>query len=579
MFYITVVPDDFYFIWQLELQLYNFQQLGVAAENIHVLIGYDCRRGLRDYFSILIEQQKDNALFFIYPDSRKSKNYLSSIRPHILKQHLTTYPYLEQVPFFYYDTDIIFRDLPDFENLVKGHYWYVSDTRNYLDSNYIKQLGGEELFTKMCDVVGIKKAVVENNDFNCGGAQYIIKNTTTTFWEKVENDCEALYSLMQLYNNHNAAGLYMSTKKRISEYRGIQAWCADMWAVLWNAWLFGYETKISKELEFCWAKDNIIQWHNKKILHYSGSFKKEEKQFFRKTNFVKYSPYYDSILKNIRKDNCSYPLVELIEKYRKNLDEKRINFSDVSILIPVRIDSTSRMENLLYVTNYLSKYFKTKILIAESDMQQKIDPELLSKDCLYTYICDDNPNLFHTRINNFLIRKSTSSFIIIHDTDIVIPIKQFIAAIDMLRAGKYDMVYPYDGSCVSVDSLSKEMFGKILEAELFELHVNKFIKGAKRSCGGAICIDREKYINAGMDNEKITSWGPEDLERLKRMKSLGYRVKKNEGNLYHLPHERFDNSYYKSSHDRIQFMKEYLKICRMRKKDLENYIETWNWAK
>lgn len=86
MIYLSAQPDSFYYLWQLKLQLYNFSQLGISREDIHVLIGYDSKRGLSQKFAEFI-QINQQASFFTYPDLRKSKVYLSSIRPHIIYQH------------------------------------------------------------------------------------------------------------------------------------------------------------------------------------------------------------------------------------------------------------------------------------------------------------------------------------------------------------------------------------------------------------------------------------------------------------------------------------------------------------
>ena len=83
---------------------------------------------------------------------------------------------------------------------------------------------------------------------------------------------------------------------------------------------------------------------------------------------------------------------------------------------------------------------------------------------------------------------------------------------------------------------------------------------------------------AGMENQHFTSWGPEDIERPKRMTNLGYKVKRMKGPLFHLPHERKANSGYINSDYYVTFMEEYLKVANMDKEALESYISTWEWA-
>lgn len=579
MLYLSAQPDDYYFVWQLEIQLMNFKKLGVPKDQIHILIGINPIRGIRHYFSDFIETNTGNARFFIYEDKRECKNYLSSIRPHIIKQHFEKFPDLEKEKIFYHDSDIIFRELPDFGLLCEGNTWYVSDTRNYLDSRYIINSSNEVLFKKMCRQVGLSTELIISKDEDAGGAQYLLKNTNYTFWDKVERDSEALYSLMQDHNYKEAEYEYIKNGKKRSEYKGIQAWCADMWAILWNAWYFNHEVMIHPELDFCWPFDSSEAWNTKKILHYSGNIPKENKTLFRKGNYLKYEPFYEKELNNIPNDNCCNSLVQLIYEYKKGLDKKRILLKDVSFLIPVRIDSESRLENLYFTTRYLEKYFDTNIIIAESDITQKVDDSLLPPNCDYHFLYDDNVLFFHTRINNWLIQKAKTPIITIYDTDVVIPIEQILQSVELIKNNYCEMVFPYDGSFISVDSLFKEMFGKILDPQLFCLNENKFITGVKRSYGGAVFIKRDVYLNAGKENEFFRSWGPEDIERQKRMRNLGYVVKRIKGPLFHLPHERLTNSAYNNTQLREEYMNEYLKICRMKKKELKNYIETWPWAK
>ena len=78
MRYLSAQPDEYYFTWQIEIQLYNFKKLGIKRENIHVLIGYDLRRGLQYYYQELIEKNQDYAMFYVYPDQREKKNYAST---------------------------------------------------------------------------------------------------------------------------------------------------------------------------------------------------------------------------------------------------------------------------------------------------------------------------------------------------------------------------------------------------------------------------------------------------------------------------------------------------------------------
>lgn len=570
MLFLTAQPDNYYFLWQLELQIFNLKNLGIPARDIHILLGYDPDTGLQQYFKEFIGINMD-AMFFPYPDFRESKKYPSSVRPHIIKQHIRSYPELAKTPIFYIDSDVLLRELPDFEKLEKDDCWYVSDTRNYLDGNYILRVGSNELFSGMCKLIGISPILVIENSENTGGAQYILKDISYEFFDKVERDSESLFSLMNMYNNSSAEQEYIQSGKLRREYQGIQAWCSDMWALLWNAWLYGKKVYIHEELDFCWPNEPIKSWYEKKILHYSGVIKEKKENFFCKGNYVHSSPFYDSI-DYIDKSSCSYPVVSIIKNYRKELNSKRICLLDVSILISVRIDSKERLENLLIVTRYLDKYFDVQIIIGESDIESRIPPGELPGSCKHIFYEDSNPLFHHTRINNKLIKESTTPIIAIYDTDAIFTVKQIMEAILLMRSGVAEIVSPYDGSVICFDNLFKAIFSKILDPELVLLNMGKFKTATKRSWGGAVFLTRESFIKSGMDNEYFESWGPEDIERIKRMKNLGYNVTRIPGQFFHLPHPRNKNSGYMHAGFYVKYISEYLKICNMKGEVLQAYV-------
>jgi predicted glycosyltransferase involved in capsule biosynthesis len=59
-------------------------------------------------------------------------------------------------------------------------------------------------------------------------------------------------------------------------------------------------------------------------------------------------------------------------------------------------------------------------------------------------------------------------------------------------------------------------------------------------------INRQKYIECYMMNENFVSWGCEDDEFYFRMSTLGNRIKRLDGYVYHLEHARTHNSWFSS---------------------------------
>lgn len=299
---IIVLPDNNYFLWQMLVQMNNFRKFGYENDTIY-LIGKNTGTPSSTLLNIM-RNGKTKSNFYIYNDERKYPKYSSSLRPHILAKFFEQNPVMEKETFFYLDPDVIFTKKIRFNDLEKNKTWYLSDTRSYINSDYIKSKG-QQLFYEMCKIVGINPELVEKNDNNAGGAQYFLKNVNAEFWRKVEKDSEELYQHM------------VNTSEIYNPEHPIQVWTADMWAVLWNAWFFGHETKIIKRLNFAWATDNIVKWDKVSIFHNAGAVINNG-EFFLKTNYQT-SPFNKKLSCN--KKFCSRNYIKEIKETEKNFSK------------------------------------------------------------------------------------------------------------------------------------------------------------------------------------------------------------------------------------------------------------------
>lgn len=64
--------------------------------------------------------------------------------------------------------------------------------------------------------------------------------------------------------------------------------------------------------------------------------------------------------------------------------------------------------------------------------------------------------------------------------------------------------------------------------------------------GGAVLMSKEKYILAGMENEKYYGWGNDDYDRYYRFLNMGCNISQEKVPLLHLAHPRGVNSRYGS---------------------------------
>jgi hypothetical protein len=304
MLFVTSQPDVPYFHWQIRVYVENFIQKGIDPKDIHVLLGIVTPNTEPTKESLELKSLGINIHHYI--DDREDKKYIPSIKPFLVHKWLKEYPECGEC-FFLHDSDIIFRELPNFKKLTKGDTIYLSDTIGYIGYEYIKDCCDRyekqhpnsnklQLLNEMCNVIGITPECVECNQKNSGGGQYIIKKTDWMIWEKIYFDCTPLYNQMLDY------------QKRFPINPGeIQFWTAEMWSLLWNLWYFGKETKITKELDFSWATDDVKTYNKKPILHMAGVTADLKHNKFYKGDFININPldklmgditYFDYVDKN-----------------------------------------------------------------------------------------------------------------------------------------------------------------------------------------------------------------------------------------------------------------------------------------
>jgi len=285
--FVSAQPDVPYFIWQIKLYVHNFIEKGIDPSQIHVILSIVHRNEEPSKESLKLKDFGINVHHF--RDERFKKSYIPSIKPYLISKWLESNPDYGKI-FFLHDADIIFRELPSFDRLLDDDVSYLSDTIGYIGYKYIMDCCNRyeqqhptsekgQLIKEMANVIGVDVNVIEENQDNSGGGQYLIKNTTPELWKKIYEDCTPLYNQMLDY------------QKRFPISPGeIQFWTAEMWALLWNLWLSNHKTKITKELDFSWATDSIEIYEKRPILHMAGVTDDLKNRKFYKGEFINVDP-------------------------------------------------------------------------------------------------------------------------------------------------------------------------------------------------------------------------------------------------------------------------------------------------
>lgn len=280
MIYFSSQQDTTYFHWQIETYLRNFESKGIDLSKCHVILLHDGNPSEKG-----LELQKEySANFHFYPINPQCRSYIAAVKPYGMLQYFKEFGAPKE-PIFYHDADIIFHELPDFAPLLKDDVSYMSkclqrEGMSYIDLEYLRQF--KDVIRGLIEITGVTPKE------HGGGAQYILKGTTTEYWDKVFKDCFRIYDFLMMGG----------TK--------VQIWCAEMWSTLWNLWYFDLETDLHPLLDFCMSRDPINEL--KPIIHNAGQMGADN------FNKLKYLNSYPPHGLKVAEDMCNYLYYKEVEK-------------------------------------------------------------------------------------------------------------------------------------------------------------------------------------------------------------------------------------------------------------------------
>lgn len=235
--------------------------------------------------------------------------------------------------------------------------------------------------------------------------------------------------------------------------------------------------------------------------------------------------------------------------------------SDITALIPVKIDSEDRLKNIKTSVNFLLKHYNCKIILKECDASQKIFIEENSRLKYIFEKCDENKPFHRTKIINDMLLEVDTPYVINYDCDMLLPKTTMEKCIQMLKNG-YDLVYPYPkGSIYFTSKLNDDHRKKFLtdsNTDYIDYLIQKYMIKIEDThlwffmdteldgvvcAGGMQFFKTESYKNGFGENEQFVDWGPEDYERIYRFYKLGYKIGWIEsGNILHMDHEKTKSS-------------------------------------
>lgn len=264
------------------------------------------------------------------------------------------------------------------------------------------------------------------------------------------------------------------------------------------------------------------------------------------------------------------------------------DLTKATFIIPVRIESQDRMRNVITSTIFLLQNFDTNIIIKEVDdssvYEKFVAPQI--RECLgesyksvkHFFQYSTEPLFHRQRILNEMVMASKTEIVVNYDCDVILPIDSYLQSYNSILNEEYDVVYPYgQGMYQRQVSPDDDVVSEFLGDFDFDI-LDKNSKEHTSDYGWAQFFRRQVYIDGGLENENFRAYAPEDLERFYRFQTLGYNVGRVNNTVYHLEHERGENSWFNNPH-MANNTQEWEKIKVMSKEELIEYYSGQEYLK
>ena len=265
----------------------------------------------------------------------------------------------------------------------------------------------------------------------------------------------------------------------------------------------------------------------------------------------------------------------------------KVDLKESTFIIPIRIESNDRLRNVITTTAFLLENFDTNIIIKEVDGDSIFEKEALpilksildfDIDITHIFERDSSPSFHRQKVLNEMIVETKTKVVVNYDCDVLLPIKSYVEAYQLVLSGSYDVVYPYGiGEYQRRVNATDEIVSFFLETGDFR-HLQNNSSSFMSEFGWVQFFDRQVYIDGGMENENFVAYAPEDKERFYRFSKLGYNIGRIEDLVYHLEHSRGQNSWinnpFMETNNRV-----WENIQRMGRDELNEYYKNQSYLK
>ena len=128
------------------------------------------------------------------------------------------------------------------------------------------------------------------------------------------------------------------------------------------------------------------------------------------------------------------------------------DLKDCTFIIPIRIESTDRLRNVITILCYLNSNFDTNIIVKEVDKESVFDKDALPQveeycgdisNIKYIFEKSDDPIFLREKILNEMLVLTSTNVVVNYDCDVVFPITSYLEAYRKIMENESDMIYPY----------------------------------------------------------------------------------------------------------------------------------------
>jgi hypothetical protein len=263
---------------------------------------------------------------------------------------------------------------------------------------------------------------------------------------------------------------------------------------------------------------------------------------------------------------------------------RKIDLSNATFIVPIRLESSDRLRNVITSLCYILANFKTNVIVHEVDSESVFAESALPQitefldgdvsDLKHIFEQSDSPSFHRQRVLNDMILMSTTKVVVNYDCDVLLPRETYQHAYEIINNDHADVIYPYgDGNWQYQVFADDELVTEFLTNDFDMKILNKKTKVYMSKYGFCQFFNRDIYIEGGLENENFVAYAPEDVERYHRFTTLGYRVGRVPDWVYHLEHARTPNSWVNNPHMQ-ENNAEWEKIQKMQPDELREYIDS-----